>query len=60
MIEAPSTKSCEKRLDKFGSQFKIKYIFDNCIDFPKQKSDLNYAGIGNRRAQDADLKIQAD
>ena len=60
MIEAPSTKSFEKRLGKFWCLFKIKFNFDNCIDFQKQKTDLNYAGTGNRRTRDADLKIQAD
>ena len=54
VIEAPNTKSFEKRLDKFWSQFKIKF------DFEKRKSDPNYAGIRNRKTWDADLEIQAD
>ena len=60
VIKASSTKSFEKRLDKFWSQFNIKYNFDKCIDFQKQKSGLNYATTGNRRTQDVNLEIEAD
>ena len=36
VVEAPSTKSFERRLDKFWTKFNIKYDFDRCILFEKQ------------------------
>ena len=37
VIEALSIKSFENRLDKYWPQFKIKYNFDNCVDYQNQK-----------------------
>ena len=44
VIEAPSIKPFEKRLDKYLAQFKTKYNFDNCLDNKNQETNHNYAG----------------
>ena len=60
--EAPSIKSFECRLDKYWKIYKIKYSFDNCIEFEKQRNNPNYAGTGRKNVKlnkEEDLAIQA-
>ena len=60
--EAPSIKSFEKRLDKYWKMYNIRYSFENCLEFEKQRDDPNYAGTGKRNLKldkDDDLAIQA-
>ena len=56
VVEAPSIKSFERRLDKFWSRYSIKYNFERCIQFEKQKM----SGIGTIKMIDLDLEPQAD
>ena len=62
VIEAPSTKSFERRLDKYWKSYKIKYDFEKCLEFERQRNDPNYAGTGPKNLKpnkDEDLEIQA-
>ena len=62
VLEAPSTKSFERRLDKYWRTYNIKYNFDKCLDFERQRVDPDYAGTGPRNVkpnQAEDLELQA-
>ena len=61
VIEAPSTKSFEKRLDKYWRKYNIKYDYDKCVEFERQRTDPNFAGTGARNlkfTKEEDLEIQ--
>ena len=58
VIEAPSTKAFENRLDKFWKPSNIKYNFENCLEFERIKLNPNYAGTG-KIMYERDLEIQA-
>ena len=60
--EAPSIKSFERRLDKYWRVYKIKYSYDNCIEFEKQRDNPNYAGTGRKNVKmtkEEDLALKA-
>ena len=61
VIDAPSIKSFEKRLDKFWKSHNIKYNIDKCIDYERSHIDPNYAGSGERNlvmSKEDDLELQ--
>ena len=39
VVEAPSVKAFERRLDKFWGRYNIKYNFEKCVAFEKQTAD---------------------
>ena len=59
---APSLPSFERRLDKYWSKFNIKFNYDRCISFERERFDPNFAGTGTRNAKlnrMDDLELQA-
>ena len=53
VINAPSTRCFEARLDKFWIKYGIKYDFDRCIQFETQKQ----AGLGTAKMVDVNEEI---
>ena len=40
VVQAPSVRAFESRLDKYWNRFNIKYDFDRCINFEASKLNL--------------------
>ena len=61
VIEAPTVKAFEKRLDKYWRRYNIKYDYEKCVEFEKQRQDPNFAGTGERNlklSKEEDLEIE--